>query len=396
MNPKVGVGCSKISDRARKYVNQALDNPWFIHGQFVKRLEQEFSALHGCKFGLVTNSGTSSLHIAIQALKELHGWKDGDEVLVPSVTFVATANVVIHNRLRPVFVDVEKDYYGMDPHLIEQKITPKTRAIIPVHLFGQPCDMESIMKIARKHKLKVVEDSCETMFASFKGKAVGSWGDIGCFSLYVAHILSAGVGGINTTNNPAYHDRLRSLMNHGRDTVFIDIGDDKNKSEDDLRDIIARRFSFVNVGHSFRVTEMEGAIACAELEERDHNLRQRKKNARYLIDNLADVKQIQLPKTRSGADHSFMMFPIVVRNEAKTKLVNYLEKNGVETRDMLPLVNQPIYQKLYGTKESDYPIAQWINQGGFYVGCHHHLKKEGLDRIVRLIKAYFEEQNESV
>jgi perosamine synthetase len=393
MEKKVGVGTSKISEKAKKYVNEALCNPWFIHGKFVKRLENEFAKLHGCKFGLVTNSGTSSLHIALQTLKEIHEWKDGDEVIVPAVTFVATSNIVTHNNMKPVFVDVEKDYYELDPKLIEEKITDRTRAMIPVHLFGQPCDMEPIMRMAKKHNLKIIEDSCETMFANYKNRPVGSFGDIGCFSMYVAHIISAGVGGINTTNKEQYAEKLISLMNHGRDTIFIDIGDDKGKRENDLREIVSRRFSFINIGHSFRVTEMEGAIGVAELEDHKENIRKRKENAKYLIDNLQELQdKIQLAAVRPETDHSFMMFPIVLKMQQKTGIVNYLENNGIETRDMLPLVNQPIYKKLFGINEDDYPVAKWINNNGFYVGCHQHLNIEDLDKIVTTIKSYFQEK----
>jgi len=394
MERKVGVGFSRVSEKAKRYVNEALKNQWFIHGKFIQKLENEFSTLHGCKFGLVTNSGTSSLHIALQTLKEIHGWKDNDEVIVPAVTFVATSNIVIHNNMKPVFVDVEKDYYELDPKLIEEKITDKTKAIIPVHLFGQPCDMQPIMKIAEKHNLKVIEDSCETIFANYKGKPVGSFGDIGCFSMYVAHIISAGVGGINTTNNEEYAKRLISLMNHGRDTIFIDIGDDKNKTKEELKEIISKRFSFINVGHSFRVTEMEGAIAFAELEDHKENIRKRRENAKYLTDNLKELQnEIQLPSIRPETEHSFMMFPIVMKNQEKTEIVNHLENNGVETRDMLPLVNQPVYRELLKTKEDDYPIAKWINNNGFYVGCHQHLTKEDLDIIIKAIKEYFQKND---
>ncbi|MFH1174631.1 MAG: DegT/DnrJ/EryC1/StrS family aminotransferase [archaeon] len=391
MDIVAGVGYSHISEKAKTYVMEALDNPWFIHGKFVQRLEKEFSKEHECTFGIVTNSGTSSLHIAIQALKELHQWNNNDEVIVPAVTFVATANVVIHNNLKPVFVDVDPDYYELDPNKLEEKITEKTRAILPVHLFGQPCDMDPIMAVAKKYDLKVVEDSCETMFASYKGKRVGSFGDIGCFSTYVAHIISSGVGGISTTNNPDYAIKLRSLMNHGRDSIYINIGDSKNATDKELEEIIAKRFSFINVGHSFRLTEMEGAIACAELEDHAQNIRRRQENAAYLIDRLQNIEQLQLPKIRKDAEHSFMMFPIVLKDRVKAELVNYLEQHGVETRDMLPLVNQPIYTRLYGTTEDDYPVAKWINHNGFYVGCHQHLDRKQLDHIATTIRKYFED-----
>lgn len=201
---RIGVGTITIPETAKRNVMEVLDTGRLSYGPFLKRLEEEFSQMHDVKFGIVSNSGTSALHVALQALKEIHGWDDNDEVLVPAVTFVATANIVLHNKMKPVFVDVEKEYYGLDPEKIEEKITSRTRAIIPVHLFGLPCEMDAILKIAKKHNLKVIEDSCETMYGRYNGRMVGSFGDIACFSMYVAHLLVTGVGGINITNNPEY------------------------------------------------------------------------------------------------------------------------------------------------------------------------------------------------
>ena len=217
----IGVGTFTASPLAKQLVMEALSNNRLSYGPMMQRFETELAGLHGCRFGIMSNSGTSALLLALQALKELHGWADGDEVIVPAVTFVATANIVLHNRMVPVLVDVDRLYYELRPELIEQAITPRTRAIIPVHLFGQPADMEPIIAIARKHSLKIIEDSAETMFASCNGKRVGSLGDIGCFSTYVAHLIVTGVGGVNTTNEPEYAIKIRSLLNHGRELDLL-------------------------------------------------------------------------------------------------------------------------------------------------------------------------------
>ena len=386
----IGVGTLNLSYKAKEYVNQALDSNRLSYGPFCKRLEADFAKIHDCKFGVVSNSGTSSLQVALQVLKEIHGWNDGDEVIVPTVTFVATSNIVIHNRMKPVFVDVEKEYYGLDVSKLEAAITPRTRAIIPVHLFGMPCDMSPILAIAKKHNLKIIEDSCETMFARYAGKSVGSIGDIGCFSTYVAHLLTTGVGGIATTNNPDYAVKMRSLVNHGRDSIYLSLEDDDNKSKNELKEIISKRFSFVSVGHSFRITEMEAALGVAQLEDWEDMINKRKKNAAYLIEKLSLFnKHIQLPKIRPEVTHSFMMFPIVLKNAPKEELVNFLENHGIETRDMLPITNQPVYRTLLSIEESDYPVAQWINKSGFYIGCHQGLSQEDLGYIVSIVSAFF-------
>ena len=386
----IGVGTFKISERATRYVNEVLTSERLSYGPFTQKFERVFAAAHDSRYAVMTASGTCALLIALAALRNRYGWQDGDEVLVPAVTFIATSNVVLQLNLKPVFVDVDPVYYEMDPEKIEAAITPRTRCMIPVHLFGHPCEMDKIMEIAKKHKLRVVEDSCETMFTKYQGKSVGSFGDIGCFSTYVAHILTTGVGGLCTTSDADLAVQLRSLMNHGRDSIYLSIDDDKDKTKDELQMIIKRRFSFVQMGYSFRVTEMEGALGLAEFENHEEMMKKRRDNGQYFMDGLAHLKdQIQLPSLRPGAGHAFMMFPIVMKKEKKDDLVNYLEQNGIETRDMLPLINQPFYRELFGLKDEDFPIATWINNSGFYIASHQDLTEDERDYIIGTFNDYF-------
>ena len=234
--------------------------------------------------------------------------------------------------------------------------------------------------------LKVIEDSCETMFAKYHGQSVGSLGDVGCFSTYVAHLITTGVGGLSTTNDPELAVTLRSLMNHGRDSIYLNIDDDTGKSAEDMQTIIARRFSFVSLGHSFRATEMEAALGLAQIENWQAIIDPRRENAKILTDGLSDIGHlVQLPHIRPGCEHAFMMFPLVLKNEKKERVVNFLEQNGIETRDMLPLTNQPIYRKLLHIREDDFPVAKWINTNGFYVGCHQGLSRHELEYMIAMI-----------
>jgi perosamine synthetase len=388
--PMIGVGTFRADDRAKQLVMQVLDSNRLSYGPMTQRFEAEFAKLHGARFGIMSNSGTSALQLALQAMKELHGWSDGDEVLVPAVTFVATANIVLHNRMHPVLVDVENNYYGLNPALLERAITPRTRAIIPVHLFGQPADMDPLVQIARRHSLTIIEDSAETMFATYKGRRVGTLGDIGCFSTYVAHLITTGIGGINVTNEPDYAVRIRSLLNHGRDSIYISIDDDNNKSVTELRTIVERRFRFVSIGHSFRVTEMEAALGIAQLEQWETMIAQRRRNAAYLSQAFRRFENhLQLPQIRPDCDHSFMMYPLVSHNDDKQALVNFLEERSIETRDMLPLTNQPVYHRLLGWKEESFPVARRINENGFYVGCHQDLSQGDLDYMLDCFDQFF-------
>lgn len=386
----VGTGTFRASERMAELVMEVLSSGRISYGPMSQRFEKELSYMHACDFGVLSNSGTSSLHVALQALKEIHDWSDGDEVIVPALTFVATINVVLHNRLRPVFVDVEPETYGMDPKLVSAAVTDRTRAIIPVHLFGQACRMTSITKVAEVYGLKIIEDSCETMFVSHFGSPVGSMGDIGCFSFYNAHLLTAGVGGMSVTSRPEYASKMRSLVNHG-----LDIGElyvDENFSP---RPATGRSFRFTHPGHSYRITELEAALALAQLEDRRHILGGRMRNARHLgaaIGYLNTTHEANLipPAIGEGNEHAFMMYPIVLGGDktAKTGLTRWLNDNDIETRDMMPITNQPIYSSML--EPDDFPVADWINHKGFYIGCHQDLEPDDIEYVKAVMARYFE------
>lgn len=368
-----------------------LESNRLTAGPVMARFEAEFAAIHGCKFGLMCNSGTSAMHIALAALKEVYRWNDGDEVLVPALTFVATSNVVIYNGLKPVFVDVDPHYYTIDPSKIEKMITPRTRAIMPVHIGGQPCDMDPILAIAQRHNLRIIEDSAETMFVGDKGRSVGSFGDVGCFSTYAAHMITTGVGGLCTTNDPELIVVLKSLMNHGRDSIYLRIDDDQVEGRD-IFEIADRRFSFVRLGHSFRATEMEAALGQAQLEERETLCAKRQEIVARLNEGLAPFQdELQLPQVRPGSEHSFMFYPLVIRNPAilRDDLIRFLENHSVETRYLLPLINQPVYQTLFGDLTLDYPVAARLNKTAFYIGCHPDMTDEDVEHVIECFGDYF-------
>ncbi len=387
---EIGVGGFAVSPRARRYIGEVLRSNRLSYGPFHRRFEAAFAAEHDSRHAVFCNSGTSALHIAVQALKEKHLWKDGDEVLVPAVTFIATSNVVLHNRLKPVFVDVDPLTYSIDPAKIEAKLTRRARAVIPVHLLGLPADMDPIRAIAARRDLKIVEDSAETMFARYKGRKVGSLGDVGCFSTYVAHYIMTGVGGLATTNDPDLIIRLRSLMNHGRDSIYLSIDDDKDAVGARLREIVAKRFQFVSVGHSFRATEFEAALGLAQLEKKDAIVKARAATARRLTAGLREFEdRLQLPACPPDRDHVFMLYGLVLRGRDKTELVNFLETRGVETRGLFPLLNQPVYRRLFGDLEPRYPVARMLNRSGFYIGCHQFMTADDVDYVIEQFRAFF-------
>lgn len=390
---QIGVGGLVLSDYEKQLVNEVLSSNQLTYGPMTKKFEQQFAESHDAKFACYMNSGTSALHVALASLKDRHGWNDGDEVIVPSVTFVATSNIVLHNNMVPVFVDVEPDTFNIDPKKIEEKISKRTRAIIPVHLLGLPATMGPIMELAKTYRLAIIEDSCETMFARYKGMSVGSMGDIGCFSTYVAHFLVTGVGGFAITNQPELAIDMRSLMNHGRDSIYISSTDDQGVEGEKLQEIIAKRFSFIHVGHSFRCTEMEAAIGVGQLARKDEIVSRRKEIADIFTKELECISEhIQLPVCPPDRTHSYMLYGLVVKNSDKKDLVNYLENLNIETRDLLPLINQPIYKRLFGNLEAHYPAAKKINNSGFYIGCHSYMTDDEVSFVIDAFKNYYKKK----
>ena len=379
---QIGVGGFTVSTRAKQLVNQVLDSNRLTPGPMTERFENLFAELHGVNHALMCNSGTSALHMALAVLKEKHGWEDGDEVLVPALTFVATANACFHVGLKPVFVDVNNNDFCMDPTLITDAVTDRTRCVLPVHIGGHPANMMAINFHAADLGLSVIEDSCESMFATDYAP-VGSMSDIGTFSTYAAHVISTGVGGICTTDDPELHVMLKSYMNHGRDPIYTRIDDDK---EGDLADVVARRFSFVRIGHSFRATEMEAALGVAQLEEHAQIFARRNEIADLFNDAFHNLP-LQLQKTRRGATNARMWYPIVC--DARNRLVMYLEERGIETRMLLPLLNNPCYT-MFDIKRNDYPVAKRLTDYGFDIGCHPEMSNADVEYVIDVVRQFFE------
>jgi perosamine synthetase len=391
---QIGVGAVSIAENGRKYVLETIDKNRLSYGPFSRRFEKEFARLHDLKHCVFTNSGTSSLQIALAVLKEKYGWKDGDEVLCPATTFIATSNVILQNNMTPVFVDVDPHTYSIDPKEMEKHITPRTKCVMVVHLYGQPADMDPIIAICKKHNLRMIEDSCETMFARYKGKSVGTFSDISCFSTYACHIIVTGVGGLTCTSDPELAVMLRSSMNHGRDSIYLNIDDDKGKHGEELKEVMERRFRFVRMGYSYRCTEMEAALGCAELERWEENIAARKRNGASLLKALAKwSKYLQLPTLKDDRDHIFMMFPILIAKDAsfnREELTLFLEEHNIETRTMVSLLDQPYYHQLFGAGiEERYPVAKWIDHNGFYIGSHMEMGEAEIEFIAKVFEEFF-------
>lgn len=350
----------KATRKQKKLVKKVMNTGRLTYGPITEEFENEFARRHSRAFALFTNSGTDALRIALHALKEREGWKDGDEVIIPAVTFIATFNIVLQCGLKPVLVDVDEDY-NINPELIEQAITKRTRVIIPVHLLGLEAKMYKIMAIAVDHDLKVIEDSCEMVFSS-------GLGDVSCFSTYVAHHITTGVGGLILTDNADLSSYMRSMMFHGRDSSYLSM-------DDNSPEIADKRFLFDKPGYSARATELQAALGLGDLDNLMDNLRKRRKNAQLLSWGLGCYY---------NSNHTYQFFPIMHKD--RDGLMNHLESKGIHTRPIMPLTTQPIVRK--NIKVGRNPMAQKINRKGLLLPCHPYLSEKDINYIVESVKEY--------
>ena len=385
---KVGLGTADIEAADRQRVATVLESGRLSAGPFMQEFERAFAKLHDSTYAAMCNSGTGALQLSLQALKERYHWPDGAEVLVPAMTFVATVNIVLFNRLAPVLVDIDPDTFTMDPRAFEAAITARSVAAIPVHLFGQPADMTSLMAIAQRHDLRVIEDSAEAAFVGHRGRKVGSFGDFGCFSTYMAHLVTTGVGGLALTSDAENATRFRSLMNHGRSSRYLTIDDDDKLGDDEeLLRVVWSRYEFSSIGQSYRATEMEAALGIGQLERHESMLDARRRVARRLTQALADVPDLRLPSTAEGNEHAFMMYPIVCeRPGLRDQLVIALERSGVETRFLLPILGQPCYEGLLDMAPERYPATSHALANGFYIGCHQKMDDDDIEHVADVMR----------
>lgn len=327
-----------IGDEELKNVIEAVESGWISSiGKFVPEFEKDFAKYCGAKDGIATSNGTAALHLALASL----GIKKGDEVIVPTLTFVATANAIAYCNARPVFVDSCPEYWCIDPEKIEEKITDATKAIIPVHLYGHPCNMAAILNIARDHDLYVIEDAAEAHGAEYNGKKVGASGDIGCFSFYGNKIITTGEGGMCTTNNEELAERMRFLRDHGMHPE--------------------KRYWHEVVGFNYRMTNVQAAIGVAQLERIDYIIEKKREIARWYAKYLGGVVGVVLHPEMSWAKNVYWMYSILVES-GRDDLMKKLKEEGIDTRPFFyPLHQLPPHQRDEGFQVADRLAREGVN-----------------------------------
>ena len=300
-------------------VTDVLRSCMIAEGVYVTEFEKAFADYIGVKYAVAVNSGTSALHAALLA----HGIGTGDEVITTSFSFIATANSILFTGAKPVFADIEYDTFNIDPNDIVNKITSKTKALMPVHLYGHSADMKIIMEIAQDHNLVVIEDACQAHGAICRGKNVGSFGT-GVFSFYPTKNMTTGEGGIITTNNSRVAEYAKMVRSHGS----------------------KQRYIHEIIGYNMRMTNISAAIGLIQLEKLDNFIQIRQKNAKILSDSLRNIGNIIIPTIRNEYNHVFHQYTIRVKK--RNKFSEILKTNGIDTGIYypIPIHRQPIYRKL--------------------------------------------------
>jgi len=370
---KVTFGELKIGDIAKKNLQRVMDSNWASEGPLVKEFEQKFAAKFGYKHAIATSSGTDADLCCCASLYDF-GAKRGDEIIVPALCFVSCPNSILAAGFIPKFVDVNLETLNIDPSKIEEAITDKTRAIMAVHTMGKPCEMDEIIKIAKKHNLKIIEDSCEAHGAKYKGKFIGTIGDMGAFSFYAAHLIVCGEGGMVVTNDDKLADVIRSVKSHGRPPGSI-------------------YFDFQRIGFNSKMNDMEAAIGLEGIAHFDETFKKRKQNLYKLLELTKDLSDycyfIKEEKYEKVSPHAF---PLVLKNEKynRDKLYKYLESKGIQCKTLFgSLPTQHEAFKFLKYKPGQFPVAEYIGKNGLHFGIHQHLSEDDPVFISKVLKEYF-------
>jgi perosamine synthetase len=359
------VSDTRLDGNELAYLTECVRSNWISsQGPFVARFEDAFAAAVGCRFGVSCASGTAALHLAVAAL----GIGAGDEVLLPTFTMIATANAVTYTGAKPVLLESDRATWNLDVAAIEAKVTPRTRAIIVVHTYGRPVDMEPVRAIARRHGFAVIEDAAEAHGAAYAGRPVGSLGDAAVFSFYGNKIVSTGEGGMVTTNDAEIARLARRLRGH----AF---------SEE-------RHFWHEHLGFGYRMTNLQAAVGLAQTERLDELVGARRENARRYAAALAGIDGLVLPAEQPGTKNVFWMYGLLVDEDfgcSRDELRGRLARAGIETRTFfVPIHLQPIYREAHLGER--YPVAEDLCRKGLYLPSGHGLTERDIDHVATEVR----------
>lgn len=363
-----------ITHKEVQVINEVLSTPTLSIGPRVKDFEKKIADFIGTKYAIAVNSGTSGLHLCVRSLDI----KDGDEVITTPFSFIASANCMLFERAKPVFVDIDENTLCIDPNKIEEKITKKTKAILPVHIFGHPSEMQKIMEIARKYNLKVIEDACEAIGAEYKGKKVGTFGDAAVFSFYPNKQITTAEGGVVVTDNEKIAKLCQSMRNQGRDE-----GDSW--------------LSHSRLGYNYRMSELEAALGSIQMDRIKEILERRNGIAVAYSEKLSKIKGVKVPYVDKNVLYSWFVYVIrldtkVFSREDRDRVIVELERKGVSARNYFaPIHLEPFYVKMFGFKEGDFPVTERVSSATIALPFYNNLSEEEIDYVCQSLEAVIKE-----
>lgn len=358
-----------IGRRERDLVKEVLDGHILSMGPKVEQFERMVAEYLQVKEAVAVNSGTSGLHLAVRAL----GIGEGDEVITSPFSFIASSNCLLYERACPVFVDIDPRTLNLDPAGIEAKIGPRTRAVLPVHVFGRPADMEAILEIAGKHRLFVIEDACEAIGSRYNGKIAGSESDAAVFAFYPNKQITTGEGGIICSNSTTLAELCRSMRNQGRST-----GD--------------RWLNHSRLGYNYRMDEMSAALGVAQMERLDEILAKREAVARAYNAKLARIEGVQVPCEESGIKISWFVYVVrLAPGIDRDRVMASLRENGVDCRPYFqPIHLQPFYREMFGYREGDFPNTERVASSTLALPFFNNITEQQMDYVVEVLAGAIE------
>jgi perosamine synthetase len=367
---KIPVAQPILTNNAKKYLLDCVDSGWLSSiGPYVARFEKTFAKYIGVRYGIATNSGTSAIHIALASLDI----KNGDEVILPTLTMIATVLPIIYLGATPVLIDSEKETGNIDVAKIEEKISKKTRAIIVVHLHGHPVDMDPILDLANKYNLKVIEDAAEAHGAQYKGKKVGSFGNISCFSFYGNKIITTGEGGMCLTDDKKLAEKIRAL------------GDIDRHHK--------RHFYHEKIAYTYRMSNLQAAVGLSQLENINEFVEKKRQIAVKYFKKLSSIPYLVLPEEKPYAKSVFWQYGVLVKKNLygnSLSLAKYLNRLGIETRPFfMPMHQQPAFFKKGLFNKEKYPVAEFLSQKGLCLPSALTVTDKQMDYVALKIKKFF-------
>lgn len=363
MNKEIPLSRPNITETEIDAVVSVLRTPSLSLGPKLLEFEAAFAARCGTSDAVACSSGTAALHLLVRAM----GIGPGDEVITTPFSFVASANCILMERARPVFVDIDADTWNIDPEQIERSVTSKTRAVIPVDVFGQVADMDAILDIARRHKLQVIEDSCEALGSHYKGRAAGSLGDAGVFGFYPNKQITTGEGGMIVTNDANLARLCRSLRNQGRDSM-------------------GGWLAHPRMGYNYRLSDINCALGLAQLQRLDEIIAARSRVHAYYDTRLSDEPRVILQRISPDVSMSWFVFVVRLADEYseadRDRILTSLRESGIGSSNYFaPIHLQPFYVEAFGYKPGDFPVCEAVAARTLALPFHHELSENDVDFV---------------